>query len=237
VLNAESHPLEKHNDTAGAAMARQNAPAGQLAPGQTAAGAAAANGAAPVVGAPGGPAPFRPITADQLRAAMPKVPADKVDGYVTLLNYVMEERQINTPGRQAAFLGQLAHESGQLRSMTERDSGTKYEGRKDLGNTEKGDGEKFRGRGPIQLTGRANYESAARALGVDLVNHPELVAQEPSVGFAVAAWFWSSRSLNRFADGGDYREISRRVVGTYDDPSTASRDTFHTKAKKALGVP
>ena len=69
---------------------------------------------------------------------------------------VMEKYQITTPLRRAAFLAQLAHESGELKYMEEIASGEAYEGRKELGNTAPGDGKRYKGRGPIQLTGRFN---------------------------------------------------------------------------------
>ncbi len=79
------------------------------------------------------------------------------------------------------FLAQLAHETGNFRYMEEIASGAAYEGRKDLGNTQAGDGKRFKGRGPIQLTGRANHRKYGQQLGIDFENNPEIVAL-PSVG-------------------------------------------------------
>ena len=108
--------------------------------------------------------------------------------YLDYINQAMTEGQINTSPRQAAFLAQLAHESGQLVYMEEIASGDKYENRSDLGNTQPGDGKRYKGRGPIQLTGRSNYRDTGRALGLDLEANPEQVAT-PSIGFRTSVWY------------------------------------------------
>ena len=110
------------------------------------------------------------------------------------------------------FLAQLAHESGNFRYMEEIASGAAYEGRKDLGNVNKGDGVRFKGRGPIQLTGRANYRRYGQQLGIDFENNPEIVAI-PSVGLLVACKFWSDNDLNVVADRDDVTTITRRING------------------------
>ena len=110
------------------------------------------------------------------------------------------------------FLAQLAHESGNFRYMEEIASGAAYEGRKDLGNVMAGDGKRFKGRGPIQLTGRANYRKYGRALGIDFENNPEIVAL-PSVGLLVACKFWTDNGLNALADQDDVLTITRRING------------------------
>ena len=110
------------------------------------------------------------------------------------------------------FLAQLAHESGNFRYMEEIASGAAYEGRKDLGNTQLGDGKRFKGRGPIQLTGRANYRRYGQQLGIDFENNPAIVAI-PSVGLLVACKFWSDNGLNALADQDDVLTITRRING------------------------
>lgn len=114
--------------------------------------------------------------------------------------------------RFAHFIAQLAHESGNFRYMEEIASGAAYEGRKDLGNTEKGDGIRYKGRGPIQLTGRANYRKYARALGIDFESHPELVSI-PSIGLLVACKYWANNGLNEIADRDDISTITLRING------------------------
>ena len=110
------------------------------------------------------------------------------------------------------FLAQLAHESGNFRYMEEIASGAAYEGRKDLGNTQAGDGKRYKGRGPIQLTGRANYRRYGQQLGIDFENNPEIVAI-PSVGLLVACKFWFDNGLNELADKDDVLTITRRING------------------------
>ena len=110
------------------------------------------------------------------------------------------------------FLAQLAHESGNFRYMEEIASGAAYEGRKDLGNVNKGDGVRYKGRGPIQLTGRANYRKYGQQLGIDFENNPEIVAL-PSVGLLVACKYWSDNNLNQIADCDDVALITRRING------------------------
>jgi len=122
------------------------------------------------------------ITIEQLRAVMPNLSASKAAEYLPLLNTAMAEAQINTPQRKAMFLAQLAHESAQLRYFEEIASGAAYEGRKDLGNTQPGDGKRYKGRGPIQLTGRNNYRKAGQALGLDLEGNPPLAAPPGGTG-------------------------------------------------------
>lgn len=113
------------------------------------------------------------------------------------------------------FLAQLAHESGNFRYMEEIASGAAYEGRKDLGNTQTGDGKRFKGRGPIQLTGRANYRKYGQQLGIDFENNPQIVAI-PSIGLMVACKFWADNGLNALADQDDLRSITRRINGGYN---------------------
>ncbi|CAF0830414.1 unnamed protein product [Adineta ricciae] len=172
------------------------------------------------------------ITASQLKAIMPRC---KHPGYLSHINTAMNEGSINTCNRKAAFLAQIAHESSELLYMEELASGAAYEGRKDLGNTEKGDGKRYKGRGPIQLTGRANYRAAGKALNLDLINHPEKV-KTPEVGFRTTVWFWTKHKLNELADKKtlqSFRLITRRING--GRMGEADREKYWTRAKKALG--
>ena len=152
------------------------------------------------------------MTPMQVRLCMPTLSARRARTLLPHLVAAMAEAEICTPLRRAAFLAQLGHESVDLRYMEELASGSAYEGRRDLGNLLPGDGQRYKGRGPIQLTGRANYRAAGEALGLPLEEQPHLAAR-PSVGFRVAAWYWTNRGLNELADAGDIDEITRRING------------------------
>ena len=168
-----------------------------------------------------------------LMEIMPRCPLLRAAAYMPHLNAACEEFEINTPKRLAAFCAQLAHESGELRYFEEIASGEAYEGRKDLGNTQRGDGKRFKGRGPIQLTGRSNYERAGRALDLDLIAAPERAA-DADVGFRVAGWFWKSKDLNFQADLGRFDQITKRINGGLNGQT--QRDAYHRLAKKVLNV-
>lgn len=119
---------------------------------------------------------------------------------------------ITTQRRASMFLAQVLHESAGLRYFEEIASGAAYEGRADLGNTHPGDGVRYKGRGPIQLTGRTNYRAAGAALGLPLERTPEL-ASKHAIGWLIATWFWQTRGLNALADRGDFTGVTRRING------------------------
>jgi predicted chitinase/peptidoglycan hydrolase-like protein with peptidoglycan-binding domain len=137
-------------------------------------------------------------------------PEDSARRFVPLLDLAMREFGITTPVRARMFLAQLAHESDRLTAFEERASGAKYEGNRMLGNTQPGDGVRFKGRGPIQLTGRWNYGHYGAMLGVDLISRPQLAAQ-PRYGFRLAAAYFEDRGCNRAADRGDFHECTRLI--------------------------
>jgi len=178
------------------------------------------------------------ITADQLRAIMPGAKS-RADQFEAPLNDAMAAYGIDTPARQAAFLAQIAHESGQLRYTRELWGPTPtqlgYEGRADLGNTQPGDGARFKGRGLIQITGRANYAACGAALGLPLLDQPELLEQ-PDGACKSAAWFWKTNGLNELADVGEKAQIAicRRINGGTN--GLADRQAFWERARAALGA-
>jgi len=131
--------------------------------------------------------------------------------YLEPLNAAMWDGALDRT-RAISFLAQLGHESGGLRWFEEIASGEAYEGRADLGNTEPGDGKRYKGRGPIQLTGRANYRRFGSLLGLDLENYPKSAAT-PEIGFRVAVMYWTDRNLNALADLGDFEGITRAING------------------------
>lgn len=148
----------------------------------------------------------------------------------------------NTPQRKAAWLAQVGHESGCLRHTRELWGPTKQQQRYEgtplaarLGNTAQGDGLRYLGRGLIQITGRANYRQCAERMaalvqGVDVPDFeesPELM-ERPGWAALTAALYWRTRNLNRFADSGDFAELTRRINGGYT--GLAHRQALYTAA-------
>jgi putative chitinase len=157
------------------------------------------------------------------------------------LQETFEKYQINTPKRQACFIGQCMHESGGFKFLKENlnysakalmatwpsrfpdaDTAEKYARQPEIiankvysgrmGNTEDGDGAKYIGRGLIQLTGKDNYKAFGEAIGEDLVSTPQLV-EEPRYAALSAGWFWNKRGLNALADVMDVETMSKRING------------------------
>ena len=144
--------------------------------------------------------------------------------HAPFLAAAMRECDITTKARAEMFLAQLFHESIMLSTFEEIASGAAYEGRKDLGNVQRGDGVRFKGRGPIQVTGRANYKWMSDKLGVDFVAQPKLLAT-PRYGYRAAAQFWTREKLNAKADKGDFEGVTRSINGaaTWNAPSHQAR--------------
>ena len=137
------------------------------------------------------------------------------DALVTHLPEALEKYKINTKLRLAHFLAQLAHESDHFRTFEEYASGAAYEGRRDLGNVVRGDGRRYKGRGPIQVTGRYNYKKYGDKLGVNLIDNPELAAS-PRIGTLIAGQYWHDHKLNDLADADNGKFITRRINGGYN---------------------
>jgi putative chitinase len=187
------------------------------------------------------------ITSDQLSRAVPSANADDLAKYVEPLDETLERFEINTPGRIAAFLAQIAHESGDFRHaeenlnyswqglratfpkyfptdavaqtyhrQPEKIANRAYANRNGNGDEASGDGWRFRGRGLIQITGRANYLAYSVAIGdPSVLDDPDQVKQERHAALS-AGWFWSSHGLNALADVGDeasFTTITRRING------------------------
>lgn len=155
------------------------------------------------------------MNAADLRKIMP-LAGKLADLFAVPMAAAMSEFGIDTPRRQASFIAQVAHESGQLRLTRELWGPTPaqraYEGRVDLGNTFPGDGFRYRGRGLIQITGRANYGACGAMLGFDVLNNPALL-EGPTLASRSAAWFWQNHGLNDLADKGDQVAICKRING------------------------
>jgi putative chitinase len=136
---------------------------------------------------------------------------------------------ITTPARAAAAVAQFAEESASFQTTTEYGTGAEYNGRADLGNTHPGDGERYKGRGYIQITGRNNYAALGKALGVDFIDHPELVA-EPQYAADASCWWWDAHGCNQLADAGDFVGLTRRINGGTN--GLAQREANWARAKQ-----
>lgn len=170
--------------------------------------------------------------------------------------------EINTLNRQATFIGQCAHESGNFKVLEENlhyrpdrlhavfpsrfptvesampyDTPEKiankiYGGR--MGNLEDGDGWKYHGRGVIQLTGKENYANCSANIGIDIINNPDLLL-EPEYAVMSAGWFWNKKGLNPLADQNtddSFKEITRRINGGF--LGLDERKAKYLQALKAL---
>lgn len=155
------------------------------------------------------------ITSEILLKIAPRAKKSVIDGLAVYLPQAMEDYEINTELRIKHFLGQASHETDGFATLTEYASGRAYEGRKDLGNTQKGDGIKFKGRGIFQLTGRANYKLFGDKLGVDLIGNPDLAAT-PQYAVLTACEYWNNRKLSTYADQDDLKAITKRINGGYN---------------------
>jgi len=157
------------------------------------------------------------------------------------LNTTFDKYEINTPKRQAGFIGQCQHESGNFKTLEENlhysaaslmrvwpsrfpDQATadQYANNPEkiankvyagrMGNTEDGDGWKYHGRGVIQLTGKDNYMFCGQAIKLDLMDNPDLLL-EPMNAMLSAGWFWNKRGLNAAADVSGWEEVTRKING------------------------
>jgi putative chitinase len=169
--------------------------------------------------------------------------------------------EINTSKRQAAFIGQCAHESANFKVLQEnlnysaeglmktwpsrfptKEIADQYARQPAkiagkvyngrLGNTSEEEASKYLGRGLIQLTGKENYERCGSAIGVDLVNEPTLLV-EPSHAAMSAGWFWNKKGLNELADQQEHGQITKRINGGI--LGLDDRIAKTTKAAQALG--
>lgn len=168
-------------------------------------------------------------------------PMSRATAWLPCIDAACAEFEINTPLRAAAFLAQIGCESGHLEYVKEIWGPTPAQRRyeppsdlaRELGNTEPGDGKKFCGRGLIEVTGRSNYLRVGTTLGLDLINHPELL-EMPVNAARSAGLFWKEKNLNVMADAGQITMISRRVNGGSN--GLALRLALYRAAKRALKV-
>ncbi|MCK7579811.1 MAG: hypothetical protein MZV65_31730 [Chromatiales bacterium] len=175
------------------------------------------------------------ITSDTLRAIYRRAREHDILELAPWIAATSTRYQIDTPLRQAHFLAQIGHESGELRYREEIASGDAYDTRVDLGNTPEcdGDGRTWKGRGLIQLTGATNYRRyAGFKQRPDILKHPEIVALDSELCCDVAGWYWMRRDINRWADADDLRAVTRRINGGYN--GLADRQRLLVRAKHVL---
>jgi putative chitinase len=175
------------------------------------------------------------MNAEQLQKICPDTPERLIKLYLPHILETLAEFEIGNVQRQACFLAQVIHESGGFRYMREiwgpTEAQRKYENRHDLGNTKIGDGQRYKGRGAIQLTGRANYKKYGDMLGIDLEAVPDR-AESADVAFRIAGLFWKEHDLNELADEGRFETITRRINGGTN--GLAHRKELYEKALEVL---
>lgn len=155
------------------------------------------------------------IAKDKVYGGLVGATPPNIDLFYPGLAAVFAKYDVSTPLRVAHFLAQISHESGDLQWRSELASGQAYEGRADLGNTQPGDGPRFKGRGLIQLTGRANYAAYGKTIGVDLTvdGNWTKIADDPALCADVAGWYWANRKINAAADADDADKVTRLING------------------------
>jgi putative chitinase len=172
------------------------------------------------------------ISPDALRAVCPNLNEADATRIAVGLGEAFHRYGIDTERRAAMAVAQWAHESDRFKTSQEYASGSAYEGRRDLGNTHRGDGVRFKGRGRIMVTGRANYAAMGKALGLDLIAHPELLAQSPQSELASGQW-WQDHDCNGFCDRDDFVGLTRRINGGVN--GLADRRQLYAAARKVAG--
>lgn len=200
------------------------------------------------------------LTLAQLKQIMPDSSA-YAGVFLAPLDAAMVKYAIHTPKRMAAFLAQIAHESGQLCRLQEdlsysargllqvfpryftaksaeafahqpaRIANRVYANRMGNGGEASGDGWHYRGRGLFQCTGKSEYQTCGHALGLNLVANPDLLLH-PEHASQAAASFWAHRKLNTLADAGEFLSITRAING--GENGEADRHSFYVRALKVL---
>lgn len=181
-----------------------------------------------LAGLPPGP------TKEKLAIVLPLAANSRLDMYFEPLKAGMTKYGITTALQAAHFVAQLGHESMSFLYSEEIASGSAYEGRTDLGNTQPGDGRRFKGRGLIQLTGRANYAAYSKFTGVNYLAQPERVSTDPVVAVDVSCWFWKDRGVYKLAEQDDVKAVTRRINGGFNGLDDRLQNL--RRAKAVLGL-
>jgi len=171
------------------------------------------------------------MTLDQLRKIAIHAGEKRLELVYPFLIKYLTIYDISTKARISAFLAQVVHESGSFNYFAEIASGAAYEGRINLGNTQKGDGVKYKGRGLIQITGRNNYAQISKATGIDFLNNPMLL-ETPENSVMSACWWWNNRNLNVLADNYEIIKITHVING--GENGLKDRQEIYALANKIL---
>jgi putative chitinase len=172
------------------------------------------------------------VTRERLLRLAPSADAAIVAGIAARFDELAAEHGLTTRLRRCHFLAQAAHETDGFRTLEEYGGPAyfiRYEGRRDLGNTQAGDGVRYHGRGIFQLTGRANYRRFGQILGIDLEAEPER-AKEPVTSLRVAFAYWDERSIDAAADADDSERVTKLINGGRN--GLAERRRYLAKAKE-----
>jgi putative chitinase len=206
---------------------------------------------------------FKGVTIEQLKACMPYASEANIDRFHGPLNMAMSRYQIHTSRRQAAFLAQIAHESGSLSKTRENlnysakrllevfpkyfteESAVAYANKPEMianrvyadrygnGPESSGDGWKYSGRGLFMITFKDNYDAVSRALSYGFINSPEKL-ELPGAASLSAGWFWNEKGLNRLADIDAFTKITKIINGGTN--GLEDRIEHWERCKKALKV-
>ncbi|WP_233872546.1 glycoside hydrolase family 19 protein [Paraburkholderia adhaesiva] len=139
------------------------------------------------------------------------------------------------PASLRAYLGRHPDEKTVPQARQQEIANLAYGGRYGNGDANSGDGWRFRGRGLKQITFHDNYAACGRALGVDLLANPDLLATDDVLAARSAGWYWSANGCNEAADAGDFAKTTRIINGPAMDQQ-AKRETYYAAAKTALGL-
>lgn len=160
------------------------------------------------------PAPLA-VTEERLRQLVPSGKSMIMAPIAESFDRLAPRYDVTTRLRICHFLAQAAHETDRFRTLEEYGGAAyfaRYDGRRDLGNTQAGDGARFHGRGIFQLTGRFNYRRYSALIGLDLEANPER-AKEPAISLAIAFAYWRDRGCDKAADADDIAAVTKLING------------------------
>ena len=168
------------------------------------------------------------ISPNALRHVCPNLSAADAAAIAPRLAEAFACYGIDTPARAAMAVAQWGMESDHFRTCEEYASGSAYENNRGLGNVHPGDGKRYKGRGRIMITGRANYAATAKGLGIDCLDKPELLLKPPYSELASGYW-WHTHNCNSFCDKGDFVGLTVKING--GKTGLAERQRMYALAK------